>query len=105
VKAESIMIEHETPETGKVYERAERRVAEKISFFKHLTVYVVVNALLIAFNMIISSDFLWFLLPLGIWGIAVLAHFVIVFILGGERQERWRRREIEKEVKKLKGED
>ncbi|MFC1926840.1 2TM domain-containing protein, partial [Chloroflexota bacterium] len=64
-----------------------------------------VNALLIAFNMIISSDFLWFLLPLGIWGIAVLAHFVIVFILGGERLERWRRREIEKEIEKLKGEE
>ncbi|MFC1994346.1 2TM domain-containing protein [Chloroflexota bacterium] len=99
------MTEHNTIEVRKEYAQAEKRVEEKIGFFRHLIIYVVTNALLIAFNMIISSDFFWFLLPLGLWGIGILAHFVIVFVFSGERLERWRKREIGKEIDKLKGED
>jgi hypothetical protein len=84
------------------YRRAERLVSQKIGFLRHLLIYVIVNILLVAINMVISSGFYWFLLVLGIWGIVLLSHFVGVFILKGDKFERWRMREIEKEMEKLR---
>ncbi|UCC61220.1 MAG: 2TM domain-containing protein [Dehalococcoidia bacterium] len=84
------------------YRRAEKLVTQKIGFLRHLMIYVVVNILLLAINMVISSGFYWFLLVLGIWGIVLLSHFIGIFILKGDRFERWRMREIEKEAEKLR---
>ena len=99
------MDENEAQEARWAYERAERIVAEKVGFLRHLTIYVVVNALLFAINMLTSSGFLWFLIPLGGWGIVLLAHFLGVFTFRGDRFERWRKRQIEKEMEKLRGKD
>lgn len=94
------MDDNQYQEVRQAYDRAERIVAEKIGFFRHLLIYVLVNVLLLAINLVTSSGFLWFLLPLGGWGIVLLAHFLIVFIFRGGRFERWRRREIEREMAK-----
>jgi len=99
------MSDNDAQEVKQVYERAERIVAEKVGFLRHLTIYVVVNALLFAINMLTSSGFLWFLIPLGGWGIVLLAHFLGVFTFRGDRFERWRKRQIEKEMEKLRGKD
>ncbi len=80
-------------------------MAEKIGFLRHLTIYVVVNAVLFAINMLTSSGFLWFLIPLGGWGIVLLAHFLSVFTFRGGRFERWRRRQIEREMERLRRKD
>ena len=85
----------------KTYERAEKIVAEKIGFLRHLMIYVLVNILLLAINLVVSTNFYWFLIPLGLWGIVLLSHFISVFIFSGEKFERWRRRQVEKEVEKL----
>lgn len=84
------------------YRRAERIVAEKVGFLRHVLVYVLVNVIVIVVNIITSSDFLWSLLLLGGWGVLLLAHFLSVFVFRGERFERWRWREIEKEMEKLR---
>jgi len=97
------MVDNESHEVRQVYERAESIVAEKIGFLRHLIIYVVVNAVLFAINMVTSSGFLWFLIPLGGWGIVLLAHFLSVFTFRGDRFERWRKRQIEKEMEKLRG--
>ncbi len=94
------MDDNQYQEVRQAYDRAERIVAEKIGFLRHLMIYVLVNVLLLAINLVTSSGFLWFLLPLGGWGIVLLAHFVNVFIFRGGRFERWRRREIEREMAK-----
>lgn len=99
------MVDNESQEVRQAYERAERIVAEKIGFLRHLTIYVVVNAVLFAINMLTSSGFLWFLIPLGGWGIVLLAHFLSVFTFRGDRFERWRRRQIEREMERLRGKD
>jgi len=104
-KVTSGMDDNEDQEFRQAYERAERIVAEKVGFFRHLTIYVVVNALLFAINMLTSSWFLWFLIPLCGWGIVLLAHFLSVFTFRGDRFERWRKRQIEKEMEKLTGRD
>jgi hypothetical protein len=92
-------------ETSQAYARAEKLVAEKIGFIRHLIIYVLVNVLLLVINLVTSSDFFWFLFPLGGWGILLLAHFLSVFIFRGERFERWRRSEIEREMTKLRREE
>ena len=99
------MSDNNSLEVQWAYERAERLVAEKVGFLRHLTIYVVVNAVLFAINMLTSSGFLWFLIPFGAWGIVLLAHFLSVFTFRGGRFERWRRRQIEKEMEKLRGRD
>ena len=99
------MDDNESREVRWAYERAERIVAGKIGFLRHLTIYVVVNALLFAINMLTSSGFLWFLIPFGAWGIVLLAHFLSVFTFRGDRFERWRKRQIEKEMEKLRGKE
>ena len=89
-------------EIKRSYERAERLVAEKVGFMRHLLIYVLVNILLLAVNLAISRDFLWFLLVLGLWGIGLMAHFTGVFVFRGEWFERWRSKEIEREMGRLK---
>ena len=88
-----------------IHERAEKIVAEKVGFYRHLTIYIVINAIMLTINLVRSSEFLWFLIPLAGWGVLLIAHFISVFAFRGERFERWRRSEIEKELKKLGRED
>jgi 2TM domain len=60
----------------------ERRVARaRIAFGIHLTVYALVNALLIGINLDTSTEHLWFKWPLLGWGIGILAHAVVTFFL------------------------
>ena len=89
-------------ETGQAYRRAEKLVAEKVGFLRHLVVYVLVNVLLIGINLATNMDFLWFLLVLAVWSVALLAHYLCVFAFRGERFERWRRRQVENEADKLR---
>ena len=47
-------------------------------FFFHFSAYVLVNAILIAVNLIFTPDKLWFYWPLLGWGIGILAHGLAV---------------------------
>ena len=96
------MGERDDRETGQAYGRAEKLVAEKVGFLRHLLVYVLVNVLLIGINLATNMDFLWFLLVLAVWSVALLAHYLCVFAFRGERFERWRRRQVENEADKLR---
>ena len=97
------MPDDEPREMKQIYDRAEKLVAEKIGFLRHLMIYIVVNICLFAVNMLTSSEFYWFLLPLAGWGIVLLAHMLNVFVFRGEKFERWRRKEINKWIERLKG--
>ena len=59
-----------------IYQKAKKRVEAKIRFYVHLTVYVVVNILLIIVNLTTSTKYLWFKWPLIIWGLGLLFHSV-----------------------------
>ena len=99
------MPDPDTRREKELYRRAEKLVAEKIGFFRHFMIYVLVNVCLFAVNMLTSSEFYWFLLPLSVWSIILLAHFLNVFMFRGDKFERWRRKEIEKAVDKLRKDD
>ena len=83
-----------------IYRKAREKVEEKKGFYVHFIVYILVNIMLIIIWAVTGAGFPWFIFPLGGWGIGVLFHFLGVFVFS--RQTSWERREIEKEVERLK---
>lgn len=84
-----------------LYREARKRVEAKKGFFIHLTVYIIVNIMLVliwAFPG--GGGFPWFVFPLGGWGIGILFHFLEAFVFS--RQTDWERKAIEKEVDRLR---
>ena len=80
------------------YKKAEKIVEAKLGFFRHLIVYLGVNALLLIINLITSPQELWFQWPLIGWGIGLFFHGVGVF--SHLRTSSLKERMIEKEMKK-----
>ena len=80
------------------YEHAKRRVEAKLGFYIHLAVYVAVNILLVVLNLVFSPGYLWFLWPLGGWGIGLAFHALAVYVFpsGGIVKERMIQREMDK---------
>jgi uncharacterized membrane protein len=68
-----------------------------IGFYIHLTVYLLVNALLIGINLGTSTQHLWFKWPLLGWGVGILAHAIAAFAL--PRRVRTRRRLIREKMR------
>jgi len=80
------------------YRKAKRRVATKLSFYIHLTVYIAIIMLLLIINLMTSTEYLWFKWPLIGWGLGIFFHAVVVFVFfrgAGITEEM-----IEKEMKK-----
>ena len=89
------------PETD-LRQQARDRVAAKLSFFLHLAVYVAVNVLLVAVNLLTVPEHLWFYWPMIGWGSGVVIHGLVVLsffkwrsLIGGME---------ERELRKLQGE-
>ena len=81
---------------------AKKRVEEKKGFFVHLCVYIVVNIGLVLLWWWTSggSGHPWFVWTLGGWGIGLIFHALGVFVFNKETS--WERKEIEKEVERIK---
>ena len=84
-----------------LYRRAEKRVDEKMEFYKHLMSFIVVNIFLIVLNVLTSPGEWWFYWVTIFWGIALFVHFLKIFVLNdkldGDREEM-----IKKEMEKMK---
>jgi hypothetical protein len=74
------------------------RADMKLGFRSHVLAYAVVNAGLVAINLISTPDHLWFYWPMIGWGIGLAAHAAVVFADG----EHMRERMIEAEYEKLR---
>jgi hypothetical protein len=60
------------------YKKAYREMIlgeSRMGFYIHLTVYVIVNALLVSINYFYTPTVLWFIFPLAGWGIGIVAHY------------------------------
>jgi len=93
-------------ENNEAYERARKRVEAKFSFYIHLSVYIVVNLLLIVINFSTSPQYLWFKWPLIGWGIGLFFHALSVYLFsaGAAIKEQMIEKEIKKEtLRKQKG--
>lgn len=75
--------------------RARARVAELQAFYVHLTVYIAVNVLLFAIDMIGNGSLDWAYWPAFGWGIGLVAHAVVTFRAIPTIGDNWRERKIE----------
>ena len=73
--------------------KAERRVAAKLAFRSHLVTYLLVNAGLVALNLVTSPGYPWCLWVIFGWGIGLASHGLAVY--GGGDAERDRMIQIE----------
>lgn len=80
-------------------QRAKRRVNQKMGFYIHLTVYVLVNLGLAAINFF-SGGQRWHLWPLAGWGLGLAIHGFVTF--ASLRGEGLRERMLDDEVERLK---
>src|SRR5262249_23680951 len=73
------------------FSRARRVARATRAFFIHLTAYALVNALLLGINLGTSTAHLWFKWPLLGWGVGLLGHAAVAFLLpSSERIRRGR---------------
>lgn len=78
-------------EQDEKYLRAKKRVENLKAFYIHLTVFILVNLMLFFINILTDPSELWFLYPLGGWGIGIAIHGLTIFSagkLGSEWEER-----------------
>jgi hypothetical protein len=75
-----------------------RRADMKLAFRSHLMAYVIVNAALVAINLITSPHSFWAIWPMIGWGVGLAAHASTVYMQG----EGLRDRLIEEELEKLR---
>ena len=75
------------------YEKAKKRVDEKLGFYSHLAVYLLVNIILIIINFTQSPDELWFFWPLMGWGVGIVLDALRVF--RGGFGSTWEARKID----------
>jgi 2TM domain len=83
-------------ENDDAYRRARHRVAALRGFYIHLTVFLLVNALLFVINIVTSPGTWWFYWVLFGWGIGLLAHAAAVFGFGngGWLGRDWEERKV-----------
>lgn len=82
--------------------RAEKRVDDKIKFYRNFTAYVIVNAMLAIINWYFTPEFWWVVFPLFFWGIGVLKDFLVAFVFVNLDDESYRERKIQEEMEKLR---
>ena len=81
-----------------IYEEARKKVRVRKRFYSGLATYLIVNAVLIVVWALTGQGYMWFLWPLGIWGVFVLGDYLRLFVFGkGSDQQA-----IEQEVEKMK---
>ncbi len=79
-------------------EIARKTAKEKVGFYTHFTIYIAVNALLIAIWWTVTPNTPpWFIFPLFGWGIGIAAHYI-----GSFKGRAYEERLAEKEYQKLK---
>lgn len=79
-------------------EHARRRVEERLGFYIHAIVYVLVNAVMIGIDLTNNPDNTWFYWPLAGWGIGLAAHAMRVF--GSPGTSSWKEKMIDKELRR-----
>jgi hypothetical protein len=78
---------------------AERRADMKLGFRAHVIAYLLVNAGLVAINLIQTpGGYFWAIWPIIGWGLGLAAHYVAVFHFASDMRER----AVEAEMRRLR---
>jgi hypothetical protein len=70
----------------------------KLGFRSHLFAYVLVNAGLVAINLVTSPGYFWAIWPIVGWGLGLMAHGMAVYQFTGDTRER----AVEAELRRLR---
>lgn len=90
---------------SKHFQEAEKRVKKRKEFREHLQSFITVNAIMLAMGWIFGFFGAWKLVVF-FWGIGLVFHYVDAYgIPGLENDEEWEKREMEKEMERLEGEE
>jgi len=84
------------------YARAKKKVEALKAFYIHLTVYLLVNAMLVSINFLTDAGNWWFVYPLCGWGIGIFIHGLTTFANGYGSD--WEERKIKEYMGKDKKE-
>lgn len=84
------------------YYDAQKRVKELKEFYEHLTVYVLVNPIVIVVNLMTSPGYLWFIWCLMGWGMAIILHGLKVYSFPPFFNKKWKERKIKEILEKEK---
>ncbi|MCQ2961131.1 MAG: 2TM domain-containing protein [archaeon] len=87
---------------SELYSRAEKRVDEKMGFYRHLYSFVAVNIVLIIINVLFSRGEWWFYWVTLFWGIGLVSHYLKTFVFFEKFDEKYRDQMIEKEMEKMR---
>ncbi len=79
------------------YKNAKKAVNEKLGFYTHLAVYLIVNLFFLFLNLK-QGGFIWAIYPAVGWGIGLLFHGLGVFSFFNSK--RWKQKQIYKEIEK-----
>ncbi|THD54876.1 2TM domain-containing protein [Phenylobacterium sp.] len=78
--------------------QAERRADVKLGFRAHVFAYVLVNAGLVAVNLVTSPGYFWAIWPIFGWGLGLVAHGVAVYHFASNMREQ----AVEAELRRLR---
>ena len=87
---------------SELYSRAEKRVDEKMGFYRHLYRFIAVNIILIIINVLFSRGEWWFYWVTLFWGIGLVSHYLKTFVFFEKFDEKYRDQMIEKEMEKMR---
>ena len=87
---------------SELYSRAEKRVDEKMGFYRHLYSFIAVNIILIVINVLFSRGEWWFYWVTLFWGIGLVSHYLKTFVFFEKFDEKYRDQMIEKEMEKMR---
>jgi 2TM domain len=81
-----------------LYRRAAVRATMQRAFYRHVMIYIVVNVLLVAVNLLKDPSHLWFQWGMLGWGIGLLVHGFNVYSYrwSGSRREQMIQHELER---------
>jgi len=82
------------------YYRAHKKVEEIKKFYEHLTVYILVNPIVIVVNLMTSPGYLYFIWCLMGWGIAIVLHGLKAFEFSPFFNKKWEERKIREILEK-----
>lgn len=72
---------------------ARKQAKKEKEFYSHLAIYLIVNAFLVAINLLTSPGHLWFVYPLLGWGMGLAGHATDVFGVPGFGRD-WEERKV-----------